>query len=146
MSKKIVIAHHYPGIYQMQVPYIVDQHIPDKNGVIPTKKCDVEIHVGGKNNGNYLCTVIISTIKGEMSPTNYIQDVVSIIYNEYLPRLITTSELYLKVRWIQREYYPEERFNEVNFKWDNKSKRLIDPSWFPITDDWIITNHKLPKY
>ncbi|WP_342573695.1 hypothetical protein MHH37_15600 [Solibacillus sp. FSL K6-1781] len=138
------MTYYHPGIYQFELPFLTASFVPDENDLVMIKYCDVEIHVG--RNKSPLITVLISTKKEGMSPTNFIENVVDVILKGYLPQIVIDGINKADIRWIQREYYPEERFHEVQMKWNKNQNRFCYPNWVQLEDDWIMKEHKLVKY
>lgn len=148
-SSKPVEFWFHPGIYQFELPFLTGGLVPLKDGLVPVEKCDVEFHVGNEYNENHIATILISTKKESTSPTNFIEKVATTLLKEYLVEIIKDVDmatLASSIRWIQREHYPNERYQEVIFSWDEKKQILSNPEWNNVKDDWIIEAHKLPLY
>lgn len=138
--------HIHSGIYQFQIPFYTASLVPEKDGIVPVKYCDVEMHIGSEKDEG-IATIIISTKKEYQSPTSFILDVVSVIYDKYIPLSITGVNSHEFIRWVQRESYPSERFNELIVKYDSKGNiQDVGFGGYLEKDDWIMTDHKLPKY
>ncbi|WP_369354254.1 hypothetical protein [Lysinibacillus capsici] len=139
----------HSGIFQFQVPFYLAALVPGKDGVVPVSYCDVEMHIGSKynNDEDIMATILISTKKGYQSPTNFIEHVISVIYDHYLPIAIIGDDAHKFIRWVQREDYPQERFSELKIKYNSKGK-IASVAFGEILndDDYIIHNHKLPNY
>lgn len=138
------MTYYHPGIYQFELPFLTASFATDENDLVMIKYCDVEIHVG--RNKSPLVTVLISTKKEGMSPTNFIENVVDVIFKGYLSQIVIDGLNVEDVRWIQREYYPEERFHEIRMKWNKNQNHFYHPNWIQLEDDWIVKEHKLSKY
>lgn len=139
--------HTHPGIYQFQIPFYTASLVPNEDGIVPVKYCDVEMHIGAENDESLIATILISTKKEYQSPTNFISQVVDVIYDNYLPLGITGENAHKFIRWVQREYYPKENFSEILVDYNSKGDTMNVSFGGKLDEnDWIIKGHKLPKY
>lgn len=147
MKKEDSFTTH-PGIYQFQIPFYTASLVPGEDGIVPVKYCDVEMHIGSKNsNEGLIATILISTKKEYQSPTNFIEHVVSVIYENYLPRAIIGENAHHYIRWVKREDYPQEIFTELIVEYNSKGGiKYISFGGKLEENDWIINEHRLPKY
>lgn len=144
-----VLMHN--GIIKAKMPYIVGHPVSDENGNIKVHHCDVEIHIGNQNDLKigYLATVIISARKDGIGVTNFIerlakQTVELFLNHVILSRLGTPVD---KIRWIERNYYPNENFHIVKLEWNEKNQFFTNPKWENLNDeDWILKENKLDPY
>lgn len=148
VCKKERRLHFHPGVYQFQIPFYTAHLVPKEDGIVPVKYCDVEIHVDSNNNNDaLLATILISTKKEYQSPTNFIEHVVSVIYENYLPLAIIGENAHEYIRWVIRENYPQENFSELIVEYDSKGDiKNISFGGKLEEVDWIINGHKLPEY
>ncbi|MEK3727155.1 hypothetical protein [Lysinibacillus sp. FSL W8-0953] len=137
----------HPGIYQFQIPFYNASLVPGEDGIVPVKYCDVEMHIGSKNNNNLIATILIGTKKEYQSPTNFIERVISVIYENYLPLAINGEDAHHYIRWVKRENYPQEIFTELIVDYSSKGE-IINISFGEKLEktDWIINEHQLQKY
>lgn len=149
-NKESIISH--PGIYKFELPYLTDHLVPLESGIVPVYNCDVEIHVGDQRdlNNGFLATVIIGAQKDGVGTTNFLEEIATMVFNNYINQKSIRFEnisLHDKVRWIERNYYPEERFDLVQFDWNEKEFRYDNPDWYKLSEeDWILQNHRLKPY
>ncbi|MCS1383278.1 hypothetical protein NXZ75_13810 [Lysinibacillus sphaericus] len=138
----------HSGIYQFQVPFYLATLVPGEDGIVPVSYCDVEMHIGSKNlDDDTIATILISTKKEYQSPTIFIEQVISVIYDNYLPIAIIGDNAHKFIRWVQRENYPQEIFSELEVKYSSKGKIVGVAFGGKLKDnDFILQNHKLPKY
>ncbi|WP_047980639.1 hypothetical protein [Ornithinibacillus contaminans] len=151
-NKKIESITTHSGIYKFELPYLTDNLVPRENGIVPVYNCDIEIHVGNQKDldNGFLATVIISANSDGVGNTNFVEDIATMVLNNYIDKKSIRAEhttLYDKIRWIERNHYPKERFDLVNFEWHKEEARYIDPDWYKLAeDDWILENHRLQPY
>lgn len=143
-------VHLWPGIYKFELPYLSFHNVRDDEGLVKVYNCDVEMHVGNQKDldQSLIATVIISAKKDGVGTTNFIEDIATIIQNEYLDKVIIPKygPIYDRIRWVERNYYPSETFQVVSLGWDAELNKYSDPKWNTLKDDWIIKENKLPPY
>lgn len=143
-------VRHWTGIYEFDLPYIVDL-VKNDEGIIKVYDCNVEMHIGGQENldQGLIATVIISAKKGGVGITNFIEEITTLIQNGYIDKVVipTYGPIHDRVRWIERNYYPEETFQTVSLKWNEGINSYEKPSWDNLSDDdWVLQKTKLLPY
>jgi hypothetical protein len=147
----LINVHFYPGIYKFELPYLANYNVPDDKGIVPVYNCDVEIHIGDQRDldNKYLASVFISAKKGGVGTTNFIEDLATKIQKMFIDELThpENGPIHKHIRWIERNFYPNENYKLVNLTWDEKAQKYYNPQWHQIDDmDWIMNNHQLAPY
>jgi len=118
--------------------------------MVKVYNCDVEMHIGGQENLNdgLIASVIISAKKGGVGTTNYIEDIATLVKNGYIDNVVIPKHgpIHDRIRWVERNYYPNENFDIVTLDWNSKEERYQNPKWKPLQEDWILKAHKLQPY
>lgn len=142
--------HHWPGIYKFVLPYTV-QNVPLSDGLVPVYTCDVEMHIGGHDNlsDELIATVIIGARKEGVGVTNFIEEIAKLVKEGYLDKIVKPANgpIHNRIRWIERNYYPLERYQVVTLEWDSENKIYHSPSWVKLLEsDWILINNRMAAY
>ncbi|MET3657803.1 hypothetical protein [Sporosarcina psychrophila] len=143
-------VHLWPGIYKFELPYLTGHNVRDNDGLVKVSNCDVEMHIGDQNNldQHLIATVIISAKKGGVGTTNFIEHIATLIKTGYIDQVVLPKygAIYDRIRWVERNYYPDEIYQVVSLEWNSELNHYSNPKWINLENDWILKENKLKPY
>lgn len=108
------------------------------------------MHIGGQDNLDHslIATIIIGAIKDSTGNSNYFEDIATLVKNGYFDEVVKPKfgPIHDRIRWIERNHYPEERFHQVLLEWDSKLNKYFKYKCEIIKSDWILERNKMQPY
>jgi len=143
--------YHKNGIISAKLPYIASTNSLDYNETVRVNYCDVEIHIGhpGDIKAGRIATVIVSKRQDDtMGVNNFITTIADQVKVGFLDsRLQPIDKSAAVTRFIVRNHFPVENFQEVHLDWHpNHLFSLKEWGDAPAEDDWIYKENRLAPY